>query len=225
MRSFLFFLLAWFLGLFFVPAAEADVMCQWFGYCVYESPGFTIKVVDKETGQPLADVHALVEWAQYGYHGRGGPLMVQDAVSGPDGLLTFPAWGPIRGSTAGLVLNQDPVITLFKQGYNTLLINNMPGTDEKARVRGFTQDGQTFKMEPFRGTPDNWVKELKEAAYPRYSAGQSDAQLRQFVNSYLNRRRRVWAEFQKVPRTTREMENFMRAFEDDLKRMEKLKNE
>ena len=100
-------------GLLVPRAVEANILCKWFGRCLYESPGFRFTVVDRETGQPLADVHALSEWVMYGYHGTDGPLMVQDALSGPDGLLAFPAWGPLRGSSAGLVLNQDPVITLF----------------------------------------------------------------------------------------------------------------
>src|SRR5215831_11227291 len=117
----------WFIRMLAVPLAQANPLCSWFGYCVYESPAFRITVVDQETGRPLADVHALAEWVQYGSHGTNGPLMVQDAASGPDGVLAFTAWGPMRGSNAGLVLNQDPVITLFKPGYNTLRINNAPG--------------------------------------------------------------------------------------------------
>lgn len=173
-------------------------MCRWFGQCFYESPGFRITVVDKETGKPLADVHALAEWVQYGYHGENGPLMVQEAVTGPDGLLVFPAWGPMRGSTAGLVLNKDPIITLFKPGYKTSLINNAPGTDEKARVRGFTQDGQTFKIELFQGGPEEWVKELKRVWAGR-AAGIADEQRLQFRGPYLNRLRKISAERHKLP--------------------------
>lgn len=224
MCRFFFFILAWFFSLFFVPVAEADVMCQLFGYCVYQSPGFKVIVVDKETGKPLADVHALASWVQYGYHGTNGPLMVQDVVSGPDGILTFPAWGPSRGSTTGLVLNMDPGISVFRQGYKAVLINNAPGTDEKARVRGFTQDGKTFPIEPFRGTIAEWVRELEKAAYPGTLGRASEDQLRQFLVPYLNRKQRVWAELQKIPRDRREIANFIRAFEDDLKRMKKLSN-
>ena len=77
-----------FLGFIFCPlglasqSAEANFMCQWMGRCFFESPGFRITVVDKETGKPLSDVHALSVWVQYGCHGTNGPLMVQDAVSG-----------------------------------------------------------------------------------------------------------------------------------------------
>jgi hypothetical protein len=120
--------------------ARANILCDWFRRCAYESPGFQIKVVDKETREPLADV--------------------QDATSGPDGIVVFPAWGPIRGYRDGLVLNSDPVITLLKPGYGTAILNNaFPiGAHETDRVHRFQQDGQTFLLERFRGTPDEWVE-------------------------------------------------------------------
>ena len=194
-------------GLAVARPAEANILCRWFGYCVYESPGFRFTVVDKETGRPLADVHALAEWQSYAMWGRNGPLMVQDAVSGRDGLLTFSAWGPIRGYRDGLVLNHDPVITLLKPGYKASIIFNVPGTDETERVRGFREDGQTFGLEPFRGTPDEWVEQLDEVwsgrAFPR-----DDEQTLKFRDPYLNRVRRVWAERDTVPERQRSRPGF-----------------
>src|SRR6516225_7530377 len=114
----------WLTCLMAVPPAQANPLCSWFGYCVYQSPGFKITVVDKETGQPLSDVHALAEWISYGMWGQKGPLMVQEAISGADGVLKFPTWGPIRGSRSGLVINTDPGLTLFKVRYKPLRIYN-----------------------------------------------------------------------------------------------------
>ncbi len=199
--------------------AEADVLCKWFGRCLYESPGFRFTVVDKETGQPLADVHALAEWQMYGGHGRNGPLMVQDTVSGGDGLLTFPAWGPARAPSVGLVLNHDPVISLFKPGYKALVIFNVPGTDETARVRGLTQDGRIYFLEPFRSTPEEWVKELTGAARA-LAAPIRDEQRLQFQGPYLNRLRRVWAERQNVPERDRSWPGFFWSVEGTMKLLE-----
>ena len=180
--------------------AEADILCKWFGRCLYESPGFRIAVVDRETGQPLADVHALAEWVQYGYHGTDGPLMVQDAVSRPDGLLVFPPWGPIRGSTAGLAVGYDPFVSLFKAGYKVSDTNNRGGSlDQRARVHGFGGDGQIYFLESFRGTPEEWVEQLRRAAYPNRPGGTSEQQARQFRDQYLSRMRGVWSERGKVP--------------------------
>ncbi len=179
---------------------EANILCRWFGYCVYESPGFRFTVVDKETGQPLADVHALAEWVQYGYHGTDGPLMVQDVVSGPDGVLVFSPWGPMRGSTAGLAVGYDPFVSLFMAGYRVYETNNRGGPlDERARVHGFGGNDQTYFLEPFRGTPAEWVEQLKKAAYPVRPGGTTEEQAWQFRGQYLNRIRRVWLEREKVP--------------------------
>jgi hypothetical protein len=77
-----------------------------------------------------------------------------DATTGVDGVLTFAAWGPIRGYREGLVLNSDPVITLLKSGYRPLVINNASSSDAKEtdRVRGLRQDGETLALEPFQGS-------------------------------------------------------------------------
>ena len=206
-------------GLLVPRAVEANILCKWFGRCLYESPGFRFTVVDRETGQPLADVHALSEWVMYGYHGTDGPLMVQDALSGPDGLLAFPAWGPLRGSSAGLVLNQDPVITLFKPEYKVLTIFNVPGTDETASVRGLRQDGQTFFLEPFRGSPGEWVEQLGKALEGA-AASISAEQLLQFRVPYLNRRKRLWAERNKVPQEHQKVGQFFWHVERGIKLLE-----
>ncbi len=83
---------------------HADGICEWVGYCLYESPDFRITVLDGETRIALSDVHALAAWVQYGSHGRAGPIMTVDALSESDGVLTFRGWGPVRGSSGGLVL-------------------------------------------------------------------------------------------------------------------------
>ena len=187
-------------GLVFPRPAEANILCKWFGHCIYESPGFRLTVVDKETGQPLQDVHALAEWQMYARHGRNGPLMVQDALTGPDGVLTFPAWGSIRAPSVGLVLNHDPVISLFKPGYEALIIYNRPGTDETERVRGLSQNGETFALQPFRGTPEEWVRQEHLLQVALGFAGPiADEQLLRFRKLYLNRLRLVWAEREKLP--------------------------
>jgi hypothetical protein len=206
--------------LLLVPGpAAAEIMCDWFFRCLYESPGFRFRVVDAETKQPLADVHALAEWVMEGAHGRNGPLMVQDAVSGADGWLTFPAWGPTRGYRSGLVLNLDPGITLFKPGYKTRLLQNAypPETTETTRVRGFGQDGEDIALERFREAIASWVKQLEHAAYPRIKGRSSEDQVLAFRASYLNRVRRVWSEVRKLPQDLPEVGKLSRDLADDLR--------
>ena len=207
------------LGLGLLPArpAEANLLCSLFSYCLYEGVPFTIRVVD-QSGQPLADVHALAEWVQHGMYGMGGPLMVQDAVSGPDGVLAFPGWGPIRGSPDGLYLASDPLITLFKPGYvlvpsesgllgRRVILNRLSkGTDERTRVRRFTDNGRTVAMEPFRGTVDEWMKELHEARSG--SGGIGEEAFVRYRVPYLNRLRRLLAEQDHLPKKYQEPGEF-----------------
>jgi hypothetical protein len=183
----------------------------------YESPGFTIRVVDQETGQPLADVHALAEWINYG-RGRGVAVMAQDAVSGPDGVLVFPSWGPVRGYHPGMIPQFDPVITLFKPGYllprpgpppgpggARLLYNRTPwGTTETTRVRRYGNDGGTVAMEPFRGSPKEWIQHLEEAMAPGTGGGAVTADQRALFGApYRNRDLLVKAELEQFPNEPR----------------------
>ena len=183
-------------------AADSDQPCEVAPMpCMFESLPFKFKVVDAETHQPLADVHALAEWQTEGVGGRAnGPLMVRDTVSGSDGLISFEAWGPIEGPWTGLVIGSDPVVTLFKTGYKAMILNNgyLPPGRERERVRRFVRKDSTHALEPFRGTLDERIQELKKvyrgAAFPR-----SDDQSLRFRGPYLNRLRRVWAERDRVP--------------------------
>ena len=201
--------------------AEANWLCPWLGPCLYESPGFRFTVVDKETGQPLADVFALAEWIQYGRHGRNGPIMVQDAVSDPDGRLVFPPWGPIQGSPSGLVLNHDPFMTLFRPGYRTLAMTNRVSmaTEETTRVRRFGQDGQTIAMERFRETPEEWMRELDKLRQGA-AASMSVEQFLQFRVPYLKRAKRLWSEREEVPPKYREPGEFLWHVERTIRRLE-----
>src|SRR5262245_51209909 len=196
----------------------------------YESPGFTLRVIDKETGHGLADVHALAEWINYGMWGQKGPVMVQDAVSGSDGLLVFPAWGPTRGYEPGPIPQLDPVITLFKVGYllphpdgggARLLYNRpLPQVDERTRVRRFANDGGTVSMEPFRGTLDEWVQQLNDLAFPPTGGGvaTSDAR-RRFGIFYLNRRQRVRRELDKLPQERRDVRLLIQELDRNLRKL------
>src|SRR5262249_16958485 len=133
----------WLTCLLAVSPVQANLLCRWFSYCVYESPAFRITVVDKETGQPVADVHAMAVWLHYGGWGQEPALMALEAVSGLDGMVTFPGWGPLQGSQTGLVPARDPAISMFKPGFRTLFLYNTgrpPGINDTTRVRPFWQD-------------------------------------------------------------------------------------
>jgi hypothetical protein len=198
------------------PPAEANVLCRWIGVCLYLSRGFDITVVEGESGQPLPGVYAWAEWVQYAAHGTNGPLMIQEATSGADGRLTFPAWGPTRGSGAGLDLGSDPAVILFKSGYATLLVqNDVPlGADHLAAYRTFTKTAVPSALQPVRGSVAERVSQLKRLIYPiGLSARVSDDQRTQFRSLYLHRLTIVSDELRSLPASASEVTQFRSTLE------------
>jgi hypothetical protein len=187
----------------------------------YEGQAFHLIAVEGETGRPLADVHAVAEWIHEKRPGLLGPLLAQAAVSGADGRLSFPGWGPMPGGPR-LSPGWDPRITLFKPGYVPVkILNDFPGVYrvhetrsgglssistewldaaarevvDQASVRRFHQSGQTVAMAPFRGTPEQWVNALGEMQTP----GDGSQAAMAFRDVYLGRQRRLLAERDRVP--------------------------
>jgi hypothetical protein len=171
--------------------------------CTYQGVPFALTVIDSVTRQPVPDVHALAEWQMVGSHGGNGPLMVQDALSGTDGVLRFPKWGPVAGPVSGLAVGADPVVTLFKPGYEPVVENNrlLPETDTD-ELRRFGQDGATILLVPFQGSAASWLQHLRRVAKPQ-AIPSAPAVLRRFRTPYLNRFSRVWAEVEGLPESLR----------------------
>ena len=193
--------------------SEAYMLCGLLRLCPYMSPGFTLTVVDAESGKPVADVYAWAAWVQYANHGLNGPLMIQEAVSTTDGHLVFPWWGPRLGSRAGLDIGSDPAVILFKPGYATLIVYNgeRPGMHQTDVIRVVTFRDQTQKLQSFRGSVAEWVEQLSKFIYPAVTSGVTDEQREQFRGSYLRRLRMVEAEVAKLPKDSAEVLRFQRS--------------
>jgi hypothetical protein len=206
-----------------VAAAGAGQLCETVPMpCTFEAPPFSVTVIDADTKQPLPDVHGLAEWQMYGGLGRlNGPVMALSTVSGPDGVLRFPGWGPIQGSVLGLGVDEDPVVTLFKSGYRPRELYNrhLPMGKERERVRPFRQDGETFTMEVFRGTPEEWLESLGRVAIGRAVPRNDEDSLR-FREAYLSRLRRVSSERSRLPLERQPFENFFWHVDRSLKFLE-----
>ena len=190
--------------------ADAHLLCSVFAVCPYGSPGFTLTVVDAESNKPMADVYAWAEWVQYGAHGLNGPIMIQEAHSGADGRLVFPWWGPRFGYRAGLDIGSDPAVILFKPGYATLIVQNgeRPGMRVTDAIRIFTSNGETVKLQPFRGSHAEWIDQLSKLVYPAVTSCVSDSQRDQFRDAYLRRLERVEAEVAKLPQDSHRSREF-----------------
>jgi hypothetical protein len=205
-------------GLAGIVRGEAGADCGVIASCEFESPRFAIRVVDDETGQPVADAHAMAVWLAYGtFHGRS-PIMALEAISAPDGTLTFPAWGPRRGPDSGLEPGRDPVISIYQPGYRALLLLNStpPGQPDTARVRPFLRADSTFRLVAFRGTATETVAELRRAAFPIVATGPSKYHPESIRRVYLNRWQRVRAETERLPQDVREVRYLLDRLNSDI---------
>ena len=190
---------------------RSDPLCPHIVACQYEAPAFMIRVVDQHTGQPLADVHAIASWLVYGFHGRRGVLMALEAVSGPDGQLSFPAWGPVQSGAEGLIAGRDPLISLFRPGYHARLIHNatLIGQAETARVHAFDHPGATFELLPLQGSPALAIVEFRNGADPLEGTTLSEHDPSAFRRVYANRLRRIWAEADRLPYRSPDLESLL----------------
>jgi hypothetical protein len=194
-------------GLLAPTTADAYMLCSLLRICPYMSPGFTMTVVDADSGKPVADVYAWAEWVQYANHGLNGPLMIQEAVSTADGRLVFSWWGPRLGSRAGLNIGADPAVILFKPGYATLIVYNgeRPGMHQTDAIRGGVFRGEAQRLQPFRGSAVEWVEQLSRLVYPALTSNVSDEQRDQFRVAYLRRLRMVETEVARLPQSSPEV--------------------
>jgi hypothetical protein len=184
-----------------VRADGGTMLCRMLLQCYWESPPFTIRVIDKDTGRPLVDVHGLAVWMIYSVGSATQAVFMQDAVSGPDGVLRFAGWGPLRGYQE----LERPFITLFKPGYvlprpepgmRRTIRGHIPDGEFDTGIRRFSRDGETFAMVPFQGSPAEWLGELKEAL--ELGGNFDPARPEPARTPFLNRLYRVRAEVQRL---------------------------
>jgi hypothetical protein len=196
---------------------RSDPLCPHIVACQYEAPAFTIRVVDQQTGQPLADVHAIASWLVYDR--RRGVLMALEAISGPDGQLAFPAWGPMRSAVAGMVEGRDPIISLFRPGYRAKLIHNATPVEQlfTARVHAFSQAGDTFELVQFQGNPDEALADLRRADDTFEGASLSQDAPISFRQAYMRRLGLIKREVERLPRAVPQVDRFLKLLNDDIR--------
>jgi len=205
------------LGLVVFTWGQSDPLCPQLVDCEYEAPAFAIRVVDQQTGQSLADVHALATWLVYGGHGGRTPLVVLEAVSAADGTISFPAWGPIRSGAAGIEPSRDPVISLFHPAYRVLRVRNHTplGQPDTVRVHAFQQAGSRFELIPLRGSHADTIAKLREATDPFDGSTLSKRHPSSGRKAFVNRLRLVRTEAERLPRTVVGLEDFLWALDGD----------
>ena len=216
------------LSLLLLGAAGPDSIRCALRWTCYQSPGFRLTVIDAETGQPVPDVHVLATWERDGPR-HPAPFLAIDGVTGLDGVVTFPAWGPFVEALR-LDLVKSPLITLFKPGYRTLLLWNDRAPAEVGeweRHRWVAWDQRTIPLEPFRGSRLAWYGQLRQAEPDLQGAPLPHTRVLQAPHPHANRLHRVLAEVRRLPRyrvseKTVDLDQYFEMMERELQRVESL---
>ncbi|MCM2315811.1 MAG: hypothetical protein NDJ92_11760 [Thermoanaerobaculia bacterium] len=115
-------------------------------------------LVDKDSGRPIEGATAAAIW-QYraGMEGGGnGPIVnVLEMVTGKDGKVRFPGWGPVI-VTARL---RETTVYIFKSGYAPEYANNEPtlSSSENDRQQRFLYNGLAVRMTQVSGSRKDYV--------------------------------------------------------------------
>lgn len=91
----------------------------------------TARVVDADTGKPLAGVVIMAYWelhqGSFTGHAFGcGAIDIEEAVTDANGQFHIPGWGPITSYGSCDMRAINPILMLFKPGYKANGVNNYP---------------------------------------------------------------------------------------------------
>jgi hypothetical protein len=121
-------------------------------------------VVDAETNKPLEGVNIVTHWTLKGGMEGGTAveaLQILETVTDQNGRYSFPAWGPKAGTTTGELRGNSPSILLFKPGYRAGEFSNL--YSETTGAETFFYNKKTLKLEPFRGTLQEYARHLNSS--------------------------------------------------------------
>lgn len=112
------------------------------------------RVVDKDTGQPLAGVVIMANWElhQGSLTGHALPCAVdvEEAVTDENGDFRIAGWGPVTVDSSCEMRDENPSLILFKSGYYEGGVDNNPVNPLKTvSVSRSVWNGKTMKMRKF----------------------------------------------------------------------------
>jgi hypothetical protein len=112
----------------------------------------TARVVDADTGQPLAGVAVAAYWelhegSLWGHSPGCGALEMEGAVTDAGGEFHLPGWGPVTVYGSCDMRGDNPSLILFKPGYHYKGMNNVPlNPTETVVVSRSRYDGKSIKL-------------------------------------------------------------------------------
>lgn len=124
---------------------------------VYYSDPIRIRVVDEQTGQPVAGAVAFASWYGQDQLGDGGEyLHVAEGVSNQNGWLTLPGWWTMRPWFFQMT-SKDPMIQIYKPGgywggeANDGAHQFLTGRDDPWRIKRISfWNGKTISLTPIQ---------------------------------------------------------------------------
>lgn len=150
------------------------VMLPWLPGCVlfrflpvqYTADPIESRVVDADTGQPIAGVTVVADWILKGglvqlHHLGHANLM--ETITDAQGRFLFPGWQ--QWVSSGRLGAEDPTLILFKSGYQVQeLRNDYISAREKhfySPVIYSDWHGKTLKLKKFQGSLQEYAQHLR----------------------------------------------------------------
>ncbi len=141
----------------------------------YDSPTWSARVVDMESGAPIEGAIVVARWQLERYGGAfAGWLHIAEAVTNEDGVFVFPAWGPTSApSSSGHQTRMSPNvpdISIFKSGYqvedndccsDTSYLNAKWNYGSGPSKRESWANQRTFAIAKFDGTDTEYREHLE----------------------------------------------------------------
>jgi len=132
----------------------------------YTADPISARVVDAETGQPLAGVNVAALWILKGGLEGGnvvGYANILETVTDSNGAFSFPGWGP-RPVALGQLHHDAPLMLFFKAGYAYHQVQNRVVTAAAPTHTRSDWAGKTVALKKFKGTLAEYAYELR--AFP-----------------------------------------------------------
>lgn len=128
------------------------------------SIGATARVIDAETKQPIPGAIVLANWELKGLEGWVlEQLEVHETLTSAEGRFSLPTLGP-RLRWHGMVRADQPIVRVFHRGYLPAIVRNRQKGTWGKLLRQPSIDDQTIELQPFRGSPLQYVAELDRFA-------------------------------------------------------------
>jgi hypothetical protein len=133
-----------------------------YGERTYSADSIDSRVVDADSGEPLAGVNVVAEWVLKGGVESGevtGYANVMETVTDEDGRFHFPAWGPVTVKR-GSVREAGPALLLFKPGYHYAAYANASSAEAPSHLisRWSTKDLKLKRNSGYvEATSDDWT--------------------------------------------------------------------